>query len=184
MKSRSLRAMVLAVCVCGCVLCVAPRAQEEQDRYALKALNGVAFSEFRGYEDWKDVAVSETKTSVKAILANDTMIQAYRSGIPGNGQPFPDGSQVVKIEWLKKVNPVAQYFVEVPDTLKSVSFIEKDSKRFPDTHGWGYAQFLYDPATKTFKPYGENASFGKAVCFQCHTAVASTDYIFTRYPER
>jgi Cytochrome P460 len=52
---------------------------------------------------------------------------------------FPDGVAIVKIEWSKKKNPVSSYFVELPDTLKSVSFIEKDSKRFPDTSGWGYA---------------------------------------------
>jgi hypothetical protein len=68
------------------------------------------------------------------------MINAYKEGIPGNGKPFPEGSMV--IEWSKKKNSVSTYFVEVPDTLKSVSFIEKDSKRFPDTSGWGYAQFL------------------------------------------
>ena len=69
-------------------------------------------------------------------MANDTMIQAYKDGVPGNGKTFPEGSKVVKIEWLKKVNTKAPYFVHVPDTLKSLSFIEKDSKRFPNTHGW------------------------------------------------
>jgi len=114
----------------------------QQDRFTLRAPNGVAFSEFRGYETWPDVAVSQTADGIKAILANPVMINAYKVGIPGNGQPFPDGSMIVKIEWSKKKNPLSPYFVEVPDTLKSVSFIEKDSSRFPDTHGWGYAQFL------------------------------------------
>jgi hypothetical protein len=47
---------------------------------------------------------------------------------------------------------VSPYFVTVPDTLKTVAFIEKDTKRFPDTHGWAFAQWAYDPATDTFKP--------------------------------
>jgi hypothetical protein len=42
---------------------------------------------------------------------------------------------------------MSPYSVEVPNTLKSVSFIEKDLKRFPDTNGWGYAQFSYDAAS-------------------------------------
>jgi hypothetical protein len=180
MKIISRRVVLLAACVCGCAL----SAQDAQDRYTLTEPNGISFSEFRGYEDWKDVAVSTTKTATKAILANDTMIRAYRSGIPANGQSFPDGSQIVKIFWKKTTNPLSQYFVEVPDTLQQVDFIEKDSKRFPDTHGWGYAEFDYDPATKTFKPYGTDPQFGKNVCFKCHNAVASTDYIFTKYPER
>jgi Cytochrome P460 len=74
--------------------------------------------------------------------------------------------------------PSPPYFVMVPDTLKSVSFIEKDSKRFPDTMGWAYAQFLYDAASDTFKPEGNDAKCGHV----CHTTVAAKDYIFTAYP--
>jgi hypothetical protein len=112
----------------------------DQDKYALVAPNGIAFSEFRGYEQWQDVAESATDTGIKAILANPVMIEAYKKGIPGNGEPFPDGSVVVKIQWYKVQNPVSPYSVEVPSTLKSVAFIEKDSKRFPNTSGWGYAR--------------------------------------------
>ena len=68
-----------------------------------------------------------------------------------------------------------------PDTLKSVAFIQKDSKRFPETSGWGYAQFLYDAASDSFKPYGSDSSFGKE-CYGCHTLVKAKDYIFTSYP--
>jgi hypothetical protein len=163
---------------------VAGAALADQDRYTVTAPNGVAFSEFKGYDQWQDVAVSTTDTGIKAILGNPLMIKAYREGVPDNGKPFPDGAAIVKIEWNKAPNPVSPYSVEVPTTLKSVSFIEKDSKRFPDTSGWGYAQFLYDPATRTFKPYGTDSSFGKKVCYQCHTIVAARDYIFTKYPER
>ncbi|MGA7340966.1 MAG: cytochrome P460 family protein [Terracidiphilus sp.] len=163
---------------------VAGAALADQDRYTLTAPNGIAISEFRGYDEWQDVAVSATDTGIKAILGNSAMIQAYRDGIPGNGKPFPDGAAIVKIEWMKAPNPVSPYSVEVPATLRSVSFIEKDSKRFPDTSGWGYAQFLYAPATRTFKPYGADSSFGKKVCYQCHIKVAARDYIFTGYPDR
>lgn len=152
----------------------------QQDRYTLKVPDGLAFSEFKGYDAWQDVAVSETESSVKAILGNPTMIKAYKEGIPDNAMPFPEGSKIVKIEWIKKKNPVAPYFVEVPDTLKSVSFIEKDSKRFPNTHGWAYAQFEYDTGSKTFKPSVTGSECGYA----CHTKVASRDYIFTAYPVR
>lgn len=152
----------------------------QQDRYALKVPDGLAFSEFRGYDTWQTIAVSETKTSVKAILGNPTMIDAYKAGVPDNGKAFPEGSQAVKIEWIKKQNLVSPYFVEVPDTLKSLSFIEKDSKRFPNTHGWAFAQFQYDTASETFKPSVTGSECG----YTCHTKVASTDYIFTAYPPR
>ncbi len=151
-----------------------------QDKYTLKVPNGLAFSDFRGYETWQDVAVSQTETSLKVIAANNAMINAYRQGTPSNHQLFPEGSKIVKIEWLSKKNPESPYFVMVPDTLKSVSFIEKNSKRFPDTHGWAYAQFLYDAASDTFTPHGSDAKCGYA----CHTTVAAKDYIFTAYPRR
>jgi hypothetical protein len=151
-----------------------------QDRFTLKVPNGPAFSDFRGYENWRNVAVSQTENGLKVIAANTAMTNAYRSGIPGNGKPFPDGSKIVKIEWSAKKSTASPYFVMVPDTLKSVSFIEKDSKRFRDSGGWGYAQFHYDAASDTFTPFGNDAACGYA----CHTAVKAKDYIFTAYPRR
>ena len=131
-----------------------------QDRFTLKVPNGLAFSEFRGYENWQNVAVSQTEDGIKVIAANPVMINAYRRGVPGNHKPFPEGSKTVKIEWTSKKNTESPYFVMVPDTLKSVSFIEKNSKRFPDTHGWAYAQFNYDAASDTFTPHGNDAKCG------------------------
>jgi hypothetical protein len=151
-----------------------------QDKYTLQVPNGLSYSEFRGYEDWQDVAVSETEGSVKAILANPAMIKAFKEGVPGGGKLFPEGSRAVKIEWVKKKNQASPYFVEVPDVLKTVSFIVKDSKRFPDTHGWAFAQFEYDAPSDTYKPSVTGAECG----YQCHTRVASQDYIFTAYPKR
>jgi hypothetical protein len=57
------------------------------------------------------MSVSQTETSLKVIAANDAMINAYRQGIPGNHQLFPEGSKIVKIEWLSKRNPESPYFV-------------------------------------------------------------------------
>src|ERR1700723_570503 len=149
------------------------------DRYALK-LGKLSFADFKGYEDWKNVAVSQTETQLKVILANDVMMKAYRQGLPADGKLFPEGSKIVKIEWSFKKNPVSPYFVQAPDTLAAVDVIEKDSKRFPDTHGWAYANFIYDAASDTFAPEGTEPTCG----FACHTAVAAKDYIFTEYPKR
>jgi hypothetical protein len=151
-----------------------------QDRSTLKVPNGLSFSEFKGYETWQTVAVSQTEHGLKVISANTTMINAYRKGVPGNGKNFPDGSKIVKIEWTSKKNPESPYFVMVPDALKSVSFIARDSKRFKDSGGWGYAQFQNDAATDTLTPFGNDAACG----YSCHTAVKAKDYIFTAYPRR
>src|SRR3712207_8952923 len=61
-------------------------AISSQDKYAVQVPNGLAFSEFRGYEDWQIVAVSQTEDRLKVIVANPAMIDAYRAGVPGNGR--------------------------------------------------------------------------------------------------
>jgi hypothetical protein len=82
------------------------RAISAQDKYTVQVPNGLPFSAFRGYEDWQTVAVSQTEDQddpkLKVILANPVMIDAYRAGVPGNGKPFPDGSQIAKIAWKPK----------------------------------------------------------------------------------
>src|ERR1700722_18549304 len=164
---------VLSLAVLGSMALAAP------DKYSLK-LGKLSFADFKGYEDWKDVAVSQTETQLKAILANDVMMDAYRRGLPADGKLFPDGSKIVKIEWTFKKNAESPYFVQVPDTLKAVDVIEKDTKRFPDTHGWAYANFIYDAASDSFAPEGTEPNCGYA----CHTTVATKDYIYTQYPKR
>jgi hypothetical protein len=158
------------------------RAISAQDKYTVQAPNGLAFSEFRGYEDWQTIAVSHTEDPavIKVIVGNPVMIDAYRAGVPGNGKPFPEGSKMAKIEWNPKKNAEAPFSVVVPDTLKDIDFMVKDSKRFPDTGGWGYDQFNYDAASDTFTPDGSGAACGYA----CHTTVATKDYVFTAYGKR
>src|SRR4051794_32802037 len=152
-----------------------------QDKYTVSVPNGLAFSDFRGYENWQVVAVSQTDNLLKVMVANPTMIDAYRAGVPGNWKGFPDGSKIAKIEWKPKKSTEAPFSVRVPDVLQDVFFIEKNSKRFPATKGWAYAVFDYEPALDTFKP----DPTGVVTCgFACHTMVAAKDYIFTAYGKR
>jgi len=90
---------ILAIAGCALLpIVVGSLALAAQDRYTLKIPDGLAWSDFRGYETWQDVAVSQTETSLKVIAANDVMIDAYRDGVPGNGKLFPDGSKITKIQ--------------------------------------------------------------------------------------
>jgi hypothetical protein len=156
-------------------------ALAEQDKYTLQLPGGLAFSDFRGYEDWQVVSVSQTDDLLKVMVANPVMIEAYKAGVPGNGQPFPDGSKIAKIEWKPKKMTESPFSVRVPDTLQDVFLIEKGTKRFPDTKGWAYAVFDYNPASDTFAPDASGTvNFG----FACHTIVASKDYIFHSYQKR
>jgi hypothetical protein len=171
----------ILVSVSGGLCLVAAVVLAAQDKYTLRVPDGLAFSDFRGYENWQVVAVSQTDDLLKVMVANPTMIEAYRSGAPGNGKPFPDGSKIAKIEWKPKKNTEAPFSVRVPDVLQDVFFIEKDIKKFPATKGWAYAAFDYDSASATFKPDGA----GIVSCgFKCHSTVAAKDYIFTGYGTR
>jgi Cytochrome P460 len=175
--SGSLAALAFVVLVAV----VGSMALAAQDKYTLQVPNGLAFSDFRGYEDWQVVSVSQTEELLKAMVANPVMIAAYKAGVPGNGKPFPDGSKIAKIEWKLKKSTEAPFSVNVPNTLQDVFLIEKDTKRFPDTKGWAYAVFDYNPATDTYAP----DATGTVNCgFACHTIVASKDYIFHSYQKR
>src|SRR5882757_4266554 len=156
------------------------RAISAQDKYTVQVPNGLAFSEFRGFEDWPTVAVSQSGDLIEVILANPLMIEAYRSGAPGNGKPFPDGSKMAKIHWNAKKSAEAPAPTIVPDTLHDVDFMVRDSKRFPDSGGWGYAEFDKDPASDTFTPLGSGTNCG----YECHTIVKAKDYVFTAYGKR
>ena len=163
------------------LIAVGSWAAAAQDKYTLQVPNGLPFSDFRGYEDWQVVAVSQTDALLKVMVANPTMIAAYKAGIPGNGKPFPDGSKIAKIEWKPKKSTEAPFDVRIPESLQDIFLIEKDSKRFPDTKGWAYAVFDYDTKSDSFAP----DKTGTINCgFACHTRVAAKDYIFTAYGKR
>jgi hypothetical protein len=154
----------------------------QEDKYTLQVPNGLKFSDFRGYENWQVVAVSQTDDLLKVMVANPTMMDAYRAGVPGNGKLFPDGSKIAKIEWKPKKSTEAPFSVRIPESLQDIFFIEKDLKRFPNTNGWAYAVFDYNPASDKFTP---NATTGTVTCgYACHTIVAKKDYIFTEYAKR
>jgi hypothetical protein len=152
-----------------------------QDKYTLKLPDGLAFSDWKGYEDWQLISSAETDDRMKVILGNPTIIAAFKSGIPGNGKPFPDGSKIAKVQWKPKKSTEAQFAVNVPDTLADLFFMEKDSKRFPTTGGWGYAQFDYDPASAAFS----SDKAGTPNCGDaCHLVVKKKDYVFHPYETR
>src|SRR5882672_7291166 len=73
-----------------------------QDKYTVKVPNGLAFSEFRGYEGWQTISVSHNGPVLAVILGNPAMINAYKAGIPDNGKPFPDGAKMAKVHWIAK----------------------------------------------------------------------------------
>jgi Cytochrome P460 len=164
------------------------RAISAQDKYTLQVPGGLAFSEFRGYEDWPVIAISENQGVIAVIMGNPAMIDAYKKGVPSNGEPFPDGAKMAKIHWIPKKQDAYPGQPTVPGTQHDVDFMVKDSKRFADSGGWGWGAFEYDTASDTFSPATEAANPPQghdAKCgFACHTVVKNRDYVFTEYGHR
>ncbi|MGZ5911851.1 MAG: cytochrome P460 family protein [Reyranella sp.] len=159
-----------------------------QDKYSLKVPNGLAFSEFKGYEGWAVIAISENGGKIAAIVGNPAMIAAYEQGVPGNGKPFPDGARMAKIHWNPKKQESYPGQPTVPGTQHDVDFMVKDSKRFADSGGWGWGAFEYDAASDKFRPATVADSppqeYDAKCGFSCHTVVKDRDYVFTEYGKR
>ena len=161
---------------------------QAHDKYGVKVPGGLAFSEFRGYENWELVNVAHTDDLIKVIVGNPVAMEAYRAGVPANGKAFPDGARLAKIEWKKEQHADAPYPINVPGAIYDLDFMVKDGKRFPDGNGWGYAVFKWDaasngytPATLTHvPPQGNDAKCGVA----CHTIAKGKDHVFTTYARR
>ena len=174
--------------IAAAVAILGGKAISAQDKYLLQVPGGLAFADFRGYESWPVIAVSENGGKIAAILGNPIMMDALQAGVPGNGKPFPDGAMMAKIHWIPKKQESYPGQPTVPGTQHDMDFMLKDSKRFSDSGGWGYAEFEYDAASDTFRagtltdspPQANDAKCGYA----CHTIVKSRDYVFTEYAHR
>ena len=132
-----------------------------------------------GYRDWRFISVAHEEgelNDIRAILGNDTAIKAYRE----NKLPFPEGTIIARIAWKyvaseenNKVFSRAQSFVPGDATNSYLQFIVKDSKKYAETGGWGFAQF-----DKNGKPAEETLL---KTCFPCHQKLQGHDLVFTRY---
>lgn len=135
------------------------------------APNGITFQQ--DYKSWQILGVSHRtdKNSLRIILANPT---AYQAATEGKTNPWPDGSMIAKLAWKDGDHPNFAA-ATVPDGLNHVEFMIRDSKKFADTNGWGYARWL----GMEQKPYGNDASFAQE-CSTCHLQAKDTGYVFTR----
>ena len=131
--------------------------------------------------------MSRNDRFVGIILGNPVTVEAYKSGIPGNGKPFPDGAKMAKVHWTPKSSALFPT-ATVAGELANVDFMVKDSRRFADSGGWGYAVFDYDNGSDTFSPgtrAGTPPQGNDAKCgFACHSRAKAVDYVFTEYGKR
>jgi hypothetical protein len=135
-----------------------------------------------GYRDWQLIAVNQILLAgkgnqLRAQLGNDIAIKAFKRGT----LPFPDGAIIAAIHWIRVPSeennkilddsfPGTQSFLVGPRV--NVQFMVKDSKKYPDSGGWGFADFTDG------KP-GDKALH--ETCFPCHKPAKDRDYVFARY---
>lgn len=124
-----------------------------------------------GYRDWKFIAPAQEAPpldELRAVLGNDIAVDAYKKGT----LPFPDGSILVKLAYKRKQSTEFAP-ATVPGAPTTVQVMVKDSKKYPDSHGWGFGRFID----------GEPVDIAQhETCLSCHVGnVKDHDYVFTRY---
>lgn len=103
------------------------------------------------------------------IYANESALRGYRGK-----RPFADGAVIV-FDLLQTERP-AQAVTEGP--RKAVIVMQKDSKRFAATGGWGYQ--VFGGATHREPQLDAGAA---ASCHACHTSQTARDFVFSDWRE-
>jgi hypothetical protein len=165
MKHPKFLVTMMAVCGLGAGMALAAGSGK-----VAPAPNGIAFP--ADYRDWRVISVSHRTDnhSMRAILGNDIAIEAARGG---KTVPWPDGVILGKVVW--KEGPEKDWAPAIsPQEFVHVEFMVKDSKKWADTGGWGYARWVGNE----LKPYGKDKNFATE-CVACHTPVKGRDWVYT-----
>jgi hypothetical protein len=171
--------LLLAVATLAGIVAYMPHASGQSDADS-SPIYGVKIP--AGYRDWQLIAVNQLLIPGKADqlrgqFGNEIAIKAFKEGT----LPFPDGSIIAAAHWTrvssefnnKALDPPfagAQSFVV--GSRVNVQFMVKDSKKYAESGGWGFADF-----TGT-KP-GDKALH--ETCFPCHAPAKDHDYVFAHY---
>ncbi len=101
------------------------------------------------------------------VYANKTAAEALRKG----AKKFPDGSILVfdLLESPTENNATGE------GKRKVLAVMVKDSKRFRETNGWGYAAFAGGDPKKQI------VTDMKTACHNCHSGQAHKDYVFSEW---
>lgn len=127
-----------------------------------------------GYRNWTHVksmviekghALFDSFGGIHHIYANKQALDGYKSG-----KKFKDGSVIVfdLLEAKSENNAITE------GARKVVGVMEKDSKKFESTGGWGFEGFKGDT-----KERAVTDSYGQ--CFSCHLSEKENHYVFSEY---
>jgi hypothetical protein len=152
------KATLLSFVICNLAMAVEP------------APNGIEIP--KDYKNWQLISSShrEDNKTLRVILGNDIAVKAAREN---KTNPYPEGAILGKLVWKESRHSNWEKAI-VPSEFVHVEFMFKDSEKYNQTGGWGFARWK----GTELKPYGENANFVQE-CFGCHTPVKENDYVFT-----
>lgn len=127
----------------------------------------------KAYKNWRVINVSHRLDhhTLRAILGNDIAIEAARKG---QTNPWPDGAVLGKVLWKEAKDKNWDQAIVGRDFVHA-EFMVKDSKKYKDMGGWGYARWVGEE----LKPYGKDYRTAAMECHACHTPVKSNDFVFT-----
>ncbi len=130
--------------------------------------HGIAYPS--GWQDWSTVAVSyrTDNNTIRVVLGNEVAVKAARSG---DMRQWPDGAMLGKVVW-KAEGLESWKAAKKPAGFVHAEFMFKDSKKYADTYGWGWARWV----GLEQQPFNKGAQ----ICISCHTPVKDNDWVFTR----
>lgn len=146
-------------------------AQAATGQKVAPAPNGIAFP--ADYRDWRVISIAHRTDNhtMRVILGNDVAIDAARRG---ETLPWPDGAVLGKVVWKEGPNKDWSSAIS-PQEFVHVEFMFKDSRKWAEAGGWGYARWKGEDLT----PYGKGVDFSSE-CIGCHTPVKDNDWVFTK----
>ena len=153
-------------------------APHGQPKLTPPPINGIAFP--KGYQDWSVVSVShrEDNKTLRVIIGNPIAIDAIEKDLTN---PWPDGTILGKMVWKDSKDEHWESAV-VPSEFVHSEFMFKNTTKWKNTGGWGWARWL---GTEQ-KPFGKGES-ASASCVACHTPVKKRDWVYTTpavFPKR
>lgn len=127
-----------------------------------------------GYRNWSHIKsmiiqqghpLYDAFGGIHHVYANDKALKAMQIG-----KPFPDGSVLIfdLLEAKSDNNAI------VEGSRKVVGVMQKDSKKFKETGGWGFEGFKNDTKERV-------VTDPKSACFACHEPQKQSDFVFSKY---
>jgi hypothetical protein len=147
------------------------RATWQQEKPVAKlpvALNGITY--LPDYKNWQPISTTERMDNgtMRVIFGNDVAVKAIHDG---HVNPWPNGTIFAKVAWDQLQDNKGNV---TTGAFKQVEYMIKNTERFKNTEGWGFARFK----TPKMVPYGKTAMF-TTECLNCHRPEADRDFVFT-----